>query len=276
MDFECLSHTDDNGQFDFTGIIPGTYYLKYHDMTEGRGRWTRIAPVTVVDGDVDLGIVHGREFSRKAVDQLVKTTQLSLEPRPRFLGVQLPLLHPLLQWTFHSRADFIAGKLLFRVTRANQVDEFVIFEDGILSEGWEPMPCPQPRAGEIYFGFQSLYKVVTASGDLLEIELHVVKDLDGIGSLQTGILPTGLYQAQGTYGLLTDEGKVPEVFQSMPKEVVDKMREAMSFIATTGNWQTYWPLEITSEQGWLEGMRREQMKRLMDMTGNMKERQGGN
>jgi len=273
MDFECVSYTDDNGQFDFTGIIPGTYYLEYHDMTEGRGRWTRVAPVTVGDGDVDLGIVRGREFSRKAMNQLLKTTQSSPEPRARFLTVQLPLLHPLLQWTFNSRTDFLAGKLLLRITSANQVDEYVIFENGILTAGWEPMPCPQPGAGEIYFGFQSEQKVMTASGDQLEIELHVVRDLDGIGSLQTGILPAGLYQAQGTYALLTDEGKVPEAFQSMPKEVVDKMRERMSFRAVTGNWQIHWPLEITSDQGWLEGPLREQMKQLMERTETLRERQ---
>ncbi|MCP4451465.1 MAG: carboxypeptidase regulatory-like domain-containing protein, partial [Planctomycetes bacterium] len=272
MDFDCVSQTDDAGRFDFTGIIPGTYYLKHHDMSEGRGRWTRIAPVTVVDGDVDLGIVHGRTFSRKAMDQFVQTTQSSLELRPRFLTVQLPLLGPLLQWTFNSRTDFLSGELLVRITHADQVDEYVIFEDGVLSAGWEPMPFPQPGAGEIYFGFQSQQKVLTASGDFLEIELRVVKDLDGIGNLQTGILRAGLYQTQGTYALVMDEGQVPEAFQSMPQEVVDKIREGMSFRAVTGDWQSYWPLEITSEQGWLEGAQREQMKGLMEMTEKLKER----
>lgn len=266
LDFECVSHTDEHGQFDFAGIVPGTYYLKHRGMAEGRARWTRVAPVTVVDGDVDLGTVRSRKSSRKAMDQFFKTTQSSPEPRPRFLTVQLPLLHLMLQWSFDSRADFLAGKLLLRITRANQVDEYIIFADGILSAGWEPMPRPQSGAGEIYFGFQSQQKVMTASGDQLEMELHVVKDLDVMGNLHTGILPAGLYRAQGTYALLTDEGEVPEAFQSMPQEIVDKMRERMSFRAMTGNWQAYWPLEITSDQGWLEGAQREQMKQLMEMT----------
>ena len=264
MEFECVSYTDDNGRFEFTGIIPGTHYLKHRDMTEGRPRWNRIVPVTVVGGDVDLGTVQGRESSRRAEDLFRATSLSSPEPGARFLRVQLPLAHPLLQWTFYSRADFLAGKLLVRVTNTNQVDEYVIFEHGVLSQGWEPLPGPPGKAGEIFFGFQSLQKVPTASDDFLEIELNVVKDLDGIGSLQTGILPAGLYRSQGTYAALTDEGQVPEAFQSLSKEIVDKIREGMSSMATTGNWETYWPLDMTGEQGWLEGAQREQMQQLME------------
>ncbi|MFC1764606.1 sigma-70 family RNA polymerase sigma factor [Planctomycetota bacterium] len=264
MDFEYLTRTDDEGRFDFTGIIPGTYYLKYYDRTEERGRWIRITPVTVTDADVDLGTVHARKYSRRAMDKLVKTTQTSPEPRQRKLRVQLPLPTSMMQWTFYSRKDFLAGSLLVRITRANQVKEFVVFKNGILSDGWEPVPFPVPNAGEIYIGFQSSGKIWTATGDRLEIELHAVKDLDGIGELQTGILPAGIYHAAGTYALLMDEGDVPEAFQSMPQEVVEKMREQMSFLAVTGIWETTWPLEITNDQGWLEGEQRESHIKMME------------
>lgn len=270
MDFECSTYTDDEGRFDMAGIVPGTYFLSVYDRVEGSGRWTMITAVTVINDDVDLGVVHARKVSPKAVKERIETLR-STESRPRKLLIQLPLLQPGLQWTFSSQTDFLAGKLVVRITHANQVEEFTIFENGILSPNWNLMPFPQPKAGECSTMFEFSRQVITGSDDRIDIELYVAHDLDGIGDLQSGILPAGQYRTQGTYAMLTDEYEVPDSFQALPEEMVDKMREAMSYRAVTGTWETYWPIEITSDQGWLEGEARETVKRLREMTEKLQE-----
>ena len=156
------------------------------------------------------------------------------EPRMRTLSLKLPLRQPMFHWTFMSRKQFLAGRLVLRITRNGQTAEITICENGQFLEGWEPLSLPRdpktgepcnPKAGELYFGFQSTTKYATAPDDQLEIELHVVKDLDGIGADQTGILPAGTYKAKGTYSGLIDEYKVPA---SLPKELADKMRKMYS------------------------------------------------
>lgn len=262
--FECLTYTDDQGQFSFTGIVPGSYYLRYLNKSETPRRWIRIAPVTVTDANLDLDAVHGRESPPLNSDPLAALRSVSSEPIERTLSIKLPLLQPRFHWTFYRQVDLLAGKLSLRIIRNQQTQEIVIFQDGKFSEGWTSMPFPQPKVGEVYFSFQSSHKYLTTPSDRLEIELEVVQDLDGIGALQTGYLPAGRYRSSGTYDLVTDEYEVPEAFKSMPPEVVEKMRENLQFKAMVETWDTSWPLVITGEQGWLEGEQREVLLKTLE------------
>ena len=149
-----------------------------------------------------------------------------------------------------------------RITRNGQTAEIIICENGQFSEGWEPLSLPpNPKAGELYFGFQSATKYATSPDDQLEIELHVAKDLDGIGADQTGILPAGIYKAKGTYSGLLDEYKAPA---SLTKELADKMRKMYEFKAFLENWREQWDLRITSDEGWMPSKGREEYDKMME------------
>jgi len=135
---------------------------------------------------------------------------------------------------------------------------------------------PFPGPGEIYFGFSSTTTFLTAPDDELEVELLVLKDLAGIGALQTGILTAGTYRAKGTYFDLRDDFDSSQPFPAA--QMIDSLTEfgatrdeaemmiqtvqgvnlamrmnaeAFSFIAYTGCWENLWPLKITSNEGWL-------------------------
>ena len=183
------------------------------------------------------------------------------EPRERAISLKLPLLQPRFHWTFMSREDFLSGKLVLRIIREGQSNEIVIFENGKLSDGWEAMPITGPRKGEIYFGFISTRKYLTAPGDKLELELTVTKDLAGIGAVQTGILPAGKYKSRGTYLGLIDEYDTTLLANELAKEgkkspseqetLLNKIREMCEHKAFLESWKDQWPLIITSEKGWL-------------------------
>jgi len=64
--------------------------------------------------------------------------------------------------------------------------------------------------------------------------------------------------------MLTDEYKVPDRLKAMPKETIDKFKETFGFRAVLETWESQWPIEITSEQGWLESPKREQILQLME------------
>jgi Tol biopolymer transport system component len=173
-------------------------------------------------------------------------------PGMRTISLKLPLLQPEFHWTFMSRKDFLAGKLVLRIVRSAKTNEIVIFAGGQMGEGWEPISFPKnPKAGEIYFGFKSSREYETAPNDQLELELNVKQDLSGIGPAQTGILPAGTYKSHGAYSGLMDEYKIPEEFKTVPKETIDKLRQQMEFTAFLENWQEQWDLRITSDKGWL-------------------------
>jgi len=141
------------------------------------------------------------------------------EPCERAISLKLPLLQPAFHWTFMSREDFLSGKLLLRIIRNEQSNEIIIFENGQFSDGWQAMPLPQaPGRGEIYFGFISTRKYLTAPGDKLELELTVTKDLPGIGGIQTGVLPAGKYTSKGTYSWLVDEYDTTSLAEELAKE----------------------------------------------------------
>lgn len=264
--FECFAQTDEAGYFAFSGVVPGTYQLAYEDAA-GPSRWKTIRSVTLVDADLDLGLLDEAEISSQATAQpfgASSVPNVSPEPRMRCISLKLPLLQPRFHWTFMRKADFLAGKLVVRVRRGQQTSQFIVFENGIISEGWEAMTLPpNPKAGEIYFGFISSQPCLTAPGDELEIELHVDKDLLGIGALQTGVLPAGIYQARGTYSLLTDEYKVPAALKDMPQETIEKLRQMSEFKAFLENWEPRWPLQITAEEGWLDPAQRERMEQTL-------------
>jgi len=194
--------------------------------------------------------------------QELQTT--TIEPRMRTIYLKLPLRQPVFHWTFQSKKDLLAGKLVLRINRNEKTTEIVIFENGIVSEGWEPITLPaNPKAVEVYFGFQSSKKYATAPNDKLTVELYVKEELDGIGPLETGILPAGTYKAQGTYSGLLDEYKVPDQLKDVPKETVDKLRKAYEFKAVLENWKSQWTLKITSDKGWLPDKQRQQMKSML-------------
>jgi RNA polymerase sigma factor (sigma-70 family) len=267
--FECLTMTDEAGQFCFSGIVPGTYQLVYYDP-EGKPRWKTITSVTVADDDLDLGSLDAVTLSAEA-DRPWTPPPVSSEPCMRRIALKLPLLQPRFHWTFVSQADYLAGELILRIKQGDNITVITVFEQGRVSDGWQPMEFPvNPKAGEIYFGFTSTQKYLTTPDDQLEIELHVVKDLDGIGALQTGILPAGVYKAQGTYSLITDEFQVHEMFKAMSKEFIEKMREKMEYQVHCETWQTKWLLHITGEQGWFDDQQREQFERMLELTENKK------
>jgi hypothetical protein len=188
-----------------------------------------------------------------------------IEPRMRTISLKLPLRQPVFHWTFQSKEDLLAGKLILRISRNGKTTEIVIFENGHMSEGWEPITLPNnPKAGEIYFGFQSSKKYATAPNDKLAIELYVKDDLDGIGPLETGILPAGTYKAQGIYSGLLDEYNVPDHSKDGPKAMLDRLRKMYEFKAFLENWESQWSLRNTGDEGWLPAERRQQMKRMLE------------
>ncbi len=188
-----------------------------------------------------------------------------VEPQMRRISLKLPLRQPVFHWTFQSEKDLLAGKLVLSISRNGETTEIVVFENGHMSKGWEPIIAPvNPKAGETYFGFQSSEKYATAPNDKLTIELYVKQDLDGIGPLETGVLPAGTYKAQGSYSGLLDEYKVPDPSKNTPKETLDKIRKMREFKAFLENWESQWSLRITSNQGWLPAEQRKQMERLLE------------
>jgi hypothetical protein len=195
------------------------------------------------------------------------------DSRARTISLKLPLLQPAFHWTFLSREDFLSGKLLLRIIRDTQVSEIVIFEKGKFTNGWEAMPLP-PASGkeEIYFGFISTRKYLTAPGDKLELELTVNKDLPGIGATETGILPAGKYTSKGSYSLLIDEydttllaKELAEEGKMSPEEqqvLLNKLRAIYEHKAFLESWTDQWPLNITGEKGWLSDEQRAALKQL--------------
>jgi len=268
--FECFTMTDDAGFFTLSGIVPDTYELAYQ-MPNSQTRWHEVAVVTVVDQDLDLGVFDEKEPSSQASD-VTSLVEISSEPTLRHLTLKLPLLQPQFHWTFMSRADTLAGKLCLRIKRGQESTDIVIFEKGQISEGWQALELPEnPKAGELYFGFQSTQPYLTAPDDSLELEWHVVRDLDGIGAVQTGVLPAGFYKAQGIYAKLTDEYVVPDMFKTMPQETIDKLRKMVEFRGFLEDWLPKWPLEITGEDGWLNPEQRKIFERVLQQAQEMGE-----
>jgi hypothetical protein len=139
----------------------------------------------------------------------------------------------------------------------------------------------EENPGEIYFGFVSQERILSAPADSLELELVVVKDVPGWGPLFRAVLSEGTYVSTGSYTGLTDNNSrawmravalskglsVPEL-EAMPefqafKERMDEQVAESEFMAGLECWRQEWPLRVTSEQGWL-GPERAGTARRMD------------
>lgn len=190
--------------------------------------------------------------------QVMQTT--NMDPQLRSISLKLPLRQVKFHWTFMSREEFLAGRLVLRIMRSDQTNAIIIFEQGRISDGWEAISLPNPKAGEIYFGFKSTRPYQTAPGDRLELELQVKQDLSGIGPEEKGILPAGIYQAHGAYSGLLDEFKVPAQLKDAPAETLNKLRQDYDHAAFLENWQDQWDLRITGQEGWLAPKPQRQIK----------------
>lgn len=198
------------------------------------------------------------------------------QTRERAIHLKLPLRQPMFHWMFMSRADFLSGQLLLRITRDSESNEIIIFENGQFSDGWGEMTptTRDPNRGEIYFGFISTRRYPTAPGDKLELELTVTKDLEGIGALQTGILPAGKYKSKGTYSGLIDEYDTTFLAKELAKEgkrppdeqktLLKKVCQQIEHKAFLQSWTDQWPLKITSEKGWLPENRGSAVKTMLE------------
>jgi hypothetical protein len=204
----------------------------------------------------------GYALLMKEMPKELQTT--NAEPRMRTLSLKLPLRQPEFHWTFMNREELLAGKLVLRITRSDKTNEIVIFESGQMQDGWEAMNLPNPKAGQIYFGFKSSKRYATAPNDRLDLELRVKQDLSGIGPLQKGVLPAGSYKARGTYSGLLDEYKMPDQLKEAPKETREKLRQVYEFVAFLETWQEQWDLRITSEDGWLPPEQRQQYQKMLE------------
>jgi hypothetical protein len=193
--------------------------------------------------------IPGYALRMTKAPQGMQTT--NAEPRMRTMSLKLPLRQAEFHWTFMKRKDLLAGKLVLRVTRSGKTNEITIFESGRMGEGWEAISFPNPKGGEIYFGFKSSKKYANAPNDRLELELQVKQDLSGIGPLQRGTLPAGSYKARGTYSWLFDEYRVPDQLKGASEETISELRKVCEFTALLENWQDQWDLRITSKEGWL-------------------------
>jgi general secretion pathway protein G len=211
-------------------------------------------------------MVMGTVVNALHMTKMPKNIQTTMaEPQMRKISLKLPLQQPVFHWTFMNKEDFLAGKLVLRIKRGDEIAEINIFEDGKISKGWKALTLPDnPKAGEVYFGFESSEKYATEPNDILEIELHVNKDLDGIGAVQTGVLLKGIYKAQGTYSGLIDKYKMPESIKGVPKETLDKLKKMYEFKAFLENWKQQWNLNITGDDGWLPPEQRQSFEKLME------------
>lgn len=195
-------------------------------------------------------VAHGL----RTIEMSEEVQRETSEPEMRRVVLKLPLRQPALHWTFMSKEDYLAGKLVLRFVRGEETTEIVVFEDGKIREGWNLLVFLEtPGAGEVYFGIESSKKYTTSSADMVEIELHVKSDLEGIGERRTGILPKGVYKSRGRYSKLDNEYEVSDKLNAMlSRGILLGLQKAFEFRAVLGDWDEQWKLNITGREGWIE------------------------
>lgn len=186
----------------------------------------------------------------------------------RQLYFKLPLTQPRFHWKFSDTEAFLRGRLTLRIIRDGASESIVVFDQGVISEGWRSIRSDQGPPGGIYFGFISSASYMTTARDSLEIELVATEDLWGIGRRISAVLPAGTYRSTGAYSGLTGSPsdlwlplvatttKIPlEQLETMPETqaLVERLREMtddLEYQAFMGCWRQAWPLEPRGP-GWL-------------------------
>jgi hypothetical protein len=155
----------------------------------------------------------------------------SKEVLKRSIYLKLPLKQPEYHWIFNDRKTFLSGSLKLFVTRGINTQEIIIFENGHIGEGWEPLSDQKDKnENKIYFGFVSKQNYEVNESDDVKIVLSVLKDIPGIGYDQEGILKEGLYTSNNGRFKIYDDGK-------------------QAFLCGD-DWKDKWELTITSSKGW--------------------------
>lgn len=182
------------------------------------------------------------------------------EPVARRLSFKLPLTQPRFHWRFLHREAFLAGRLTIRIVRDGIAESLTVFDGGEITEGWNPLAFQGP---EIYFGFSSTASFLTSPRDSLEIELLVVEDLEGIGSVMTGVLPRGTYFATGSFALIMDpapSGLSMEMREKLSLEILSMLEP----LAIMECWRQTWDLRPTGDFGWMPPGRGASMLALLE------------
>lgn len=216
-------------------------------------------------------IVTRSGLSLLAVLSVLAAAQVDAQGPPprdalRQLYFKLPLTQPRFHWRFSDVEAFLGGRLTLRIIRDGVAESIVVFDQGVISQGWAPIGSGPPD--EIYFGFRSSRRYMTTVRDSLEIELVAAEDLWGIGDRISGFLPAGTYRATGSYSHLTGYASdrwLPVVSQveQVPLEVLEAMPETQALVKRLNDmpneldsqaimecWRQAWPLEPRGA-GWL-------------------------
>jgi len=158
-------------------------------------------------------------------------------PGARSVYMKLPLEQPQFHWYFRDEAAFLEGSLEIEIHGAHGRDTVLtVFSQGEMAPGWRPISRDERG---IYFGVIGGGGVWTEPRDSLVVRLRVARDLAGVGAYRKGVLPKGQYEAVASYMNLIGVGGVSSL---------GKSKAPTAFV---GCWRTRWPLEVTSEKGWL-------------------------
>ena len=102
----------------------------------------------------------GSCLSLLAVLTLLAAGQVEAQGPPprdamRHLYFKLPLAQPRFHWRFSNVEAFLGGRLTLRIIRDNTAESIVVFDRGVVSQGWEAIGSDAGPPEEIYFGFRS-------------------------------------------------------------------------------------------------------------------------
>lgn len=186
-------------------------------------------------------------------------------PIARKLHIKLPLQQTDTDWVFTNLHDLLAGTLELRIIRNKKiVEDIFIFHQGKLAEEWKAMVPPVPtQPSALYFGFVSTKAYLTAPGDRLELRLHVVRPVKGIGPYNSGILTKGLYVSSGSYSGLIDRFDISQsnLYKMLSQNnlgeddrrlLMQQLFQIYNKTAFLNAWSNQWELAITTDSGWLD------------------------
>ena len=184
-------------------------------------------------------LIKKRSKSDKKFNKEITSFKLpKKEPDPtrydRKIYLKLPLEGPKYHWRFTDKNKCLESTLTLIIKSPERVEQSVIFSEGTLSSDWEYMSCSESQT-QMYFGFKSLKNFNIAATDTITIDFKINDDLKGIGSEMKATLKAGHYKSSG-------KCKIYNI----------KDKENFYCYITKDNWEKLWPMEKTSDKGWME------------------------